>query len=483
MYVKTFLNDSPKVFTIDNFLSQEECNYIKGKAETSLRPSVVSESKGGVRSPGRTSTTAWLDYKSDGTLKKIAERCSQLVDTNWKNFEQLQVVKYNVGDQYGWHYDAYKFDSERGKRCTAERGQRLKTLIFYLNEVEEGGETGFRDLKDSSGNRLKVSPELGKCLVFENVLPGTNELDMKSIHSGLPIKKGVKYMANFWLREYPFDKPRPRYIPPKETEENKSKNVLSVPTVSTPPAKSRGGETTYEENNNPSFYRNLLVSNTQYGDIHGDYVFLYSSIGALLGVLKNQRGRLFEKNLLEKEYTSLKDYDYDFIKEGVFTTPASQVIKNYFKTCIDKGYFRFGDRQSERYVSRNCKFSRILNFELEPLVSKIVGKPVKASYTYLAGYKNGSALHPHLDRPECSYTVSYLIDRDPPDMEWNIYVEKEVSNQRGGRIHYETPLEQCYGLDCNINGFMIFRGCKHNHFRLPYEGNYSTFLLLHYVDA
>ena len=84
-------------------------------------------------------------------------------------------------------------------------GKRAKDgyLTFLpLNEVEEGGETQFRDL-----NRLKVQPMKGRVLHFANVLPGTTQQHPKSLHSGLPVIKGQKYIANFWLRQFPFDNP------------------------------------------------------------------------------------------------------------------------------------------------------------------------------------------------------------------------------------------------------------------------------------
>ena len=93
-FVENILNEDPKVLFIDNFLKDSECDYIIEKATPSFAPALVSDSKGGMVSKGRTGETTWLNYSRDPYLQIIAERSAKLLGVNWKCFEQMQIVKY-----------------------------------------------------------------------------------------------------------------------------------------------------------------------------------------------------------------------------------------------------------------------------------------------------------------------------------------------------------------------------------------------------
>jgi hypothetical protein len=70
-------------------------------------------------------------------------------------FEGPQIVHYDPGGEYRWHHDAYEEGTEEGDRAVADQGQRCQTAIVYLNDVKEGGETGFKHLG------IKVQPRQG----------------------------------------------------------------------------------------------------------------------------------------------------------------------------------------------------------------------------------------------------------------------------------------------------------------------------------
>ena len=106
---------------------------------------------------------------------------------------------------------------------------------------------------------------------------------------------------------------------------------------------------------------------------------------------------------------------------------------------------------------------------------------MKASYTYLSGYLRDSDLPAHKDRPECSLTCSFLIAKDDEKLPWPIYVEKKKTRGTGRCDPFK--IEESYEVDCEENGIMAFRGCHHAHMRLPYQGEFAYFLLLHYVEV
>ena len=127
---------------------------------------------------------------------------------------------------------------------------------------------------------------------------------------------------------------------------------------------------------------------------------------------------------------------------------TAKVIRDYYYDMIKKGNFSLGDRQSNRYKARNDKISRVLNFDLVPLISKIVGKRVKASYTYFSGYIKGSDLPLHVDRAECEFTCSFFIAKDDTGISWPLYVEKQTDRGCTGRCNYTVTDEECIPLEC-----------------------------------
>lgn len=69
---------------------------------------------------------------------------------------------------------------------------RFATILFYLNDDMEGGETSFpRWLNAETSQALKVKPERGKAILFYNMLPDGN-YDERSQHAALPVRKGEK---------------------------------------------------------------------------------------------------------------------------------------------------------------------------------------------------------------------------------------------------------------------------------------------------
>ena len=196
------LCSDPTIYTIDNFLNEEECNHIKMMSLPKLEDSVVSDSNGGVKSKGRTSKTCWLKHESDDVIKQISTRISRQINIPIENAEQFQVVFYGETNEYRQHYDSWEHDnSEKSLRCMKYGGPRIMTALLYLNTVEEGGDTRFTKLN------INVNAIKGRLLVFENTYNNvpSNSVRFKHImseHAGMPVLKGEKFITNLWFRHY-----------------------------------------------------------------------------------------------------------------------------------------------------------------------------------------------------------------------------------------------------------------------------------------
>ena len=202
--MNTICND-PYIYTIDNFLTEKECKFIINVSKDNLRLAGVSkmESDKGLETgkfKGRTNRSFWMLHNTYPETLKIAKRIAKKIGCNYKHFENFQVIHYNVNEEYRYHYDAFNPDNkEKYNKFCKERGNRLRTVLVYLNDVEEGGGTGFDSL-DEYKEGIIVEPKMGKMIVFNNV-NDDGSLNMKSRHAGLPVIKGEKWAFNLWLRE------------------------------------------------------------------------------------------------------------------------------------------------------------------------------------------------------------------------------------------------------------------------------------------
>ena len=99
----------------------------------------------------------------------------------------MQAVRYHPGEFYKPHHDYYN-------ACeTWMNGNRHFTFLIYLNDVDEGGETGFPRLN------ISVTPTAYSALVFNDVLDN-GEPDERTLHEGVPPVRGIKYAINGWVR-------------------------------------------------------------------------------------------------------------------------------------------------------------------------------------------------------------------------------------------------------------------------------------------
>lgn len=189
------LNLDPRVYTISNFLSPMECKSViaRAKGENMVR-ATVSGPKEGVITDARTNDLCWIDHKYDPAFTRIGLRIAGLVGLPLSHAESFQVIRYAPGAEYRAHFDAFDPRTPTGKRNWEFGGQRLITVLGYLNAVEKGGETEFPKLK------MSIEPEPGKLLVFHNCEAGTIRKHPLSLHAGCPVIAGEKWAFNLWFR-------------------------------------------------------------------------------------------------------------------------------------------------------------------------------------------------------------------------------------------------------------------------------------------
>ena len=133
---------------------------------------------------------AFLSSCQRSVRKKISEFLS--IDAN--RFEHFQCVSYSVGQEYQAHYDTFDASTKEGRLEIELNGQRQFTVLIYLNDDFEGGQTYFPKLD------LLFTPKKGAGLFFNNTY-GDGCVIESSFHAGLPVSSGRKIALNIWIRE------------------------------------------------------------------------------------------------------------------------------------------------------------------------------------------------------------------------------------------------------------------------------------------
>jgi prolyl 4-hydroxylase len=185
-----FQDDRLQLYTLKDFMSSDECDALVNVVKGHYRESTLTYSSDD--SDFRTSSTADLIDEFQGNLAAAVEtKICKVMGINESYGEASQVQKYEVGQQFKAHFDA--FDGDRIQEFFGARGQRTWTFMVYLNDVEEGGHTHFTEID------CAIKPVKGSA-VFWNNLNADGTINQFTKHAGLPVIKGQKTIITKWFR-------------------------------------------------------------------------------------------------------------------------------------------------------------------------------------------------------------------------------------------------------------------------------------------
>ncbi len=186
----TTAHADPLICVIEDFLPHDDCTALIAAAEPWMRTSGTAFN--GADQNVRTSSTCFL-RRSRPEVGRLYARVGALCSKPDCHLEDPQVSRYEPGQYYRAHYDGPDTDEPDARMFLACGGQRLATLLVYLNDVRDGGETRFPLL-----GPLDVRPRRGRALLF---LPGAVEggIDRRLLHEALPAID-VKWVAQVWVR-------------------------------------------------------------------------------------------------------------------------------------------------------------------------------------------------------------------------------------------------------------------------------------------
>ena len=187
----------PRLVILGSLLSDDECDALIAAATPRLSRSLTVATKTGGEEvhADRTSQGMFFQRGENELVSRIEARLAKLLNWPVENGEGLQVLQYVPGTEYRPHYDYFDL-SEPGTPTILKRGgQRVGTVVMYLNEPEKGGGTTF------PGVHFEVAPKRGNAVFFSYERPHPST---KTLHGGAPVIAGEKWIATKWLREGEF---------------------------------------------------------------------------------------------------------------------------------------------------------------------------------------------------------------------------------------------------------------------------------------
>lgn len=186
---------SPRLdlFILRHFLDSDSCRELIALVDANRRPSTLADDQGVARF--RTSETCDLD-PAHPLVATVQLRLSELTGIPWSLGEPLQGQRYAPGQEFRPHTDTFNPGGADYYIHCAEGGQRSWTAMIYLNRPEEGGATRFKTIGKT------IQPEAGKLLLWNNLLPDGSPNDA-TLHQGMKVRRGAKYILTQWYREHP----------------------------------------------------------------------------------------------------------------------------------------------------------------------------------------------------------------------------------------------------------------------------------------
>lgn len=177
--------EEPLIVVLDNMLSDEECDELIRLSTDKMHRSKIGTSRS--ENEIRTSSSMFIEDSNNLIIARIEKRIEAVMNIPIEHGEGLQILRYAPGQEYRAHHDFFSSTSK-------VTNNRISTLIMYLNDVEQGGETFFPHLNFS------VTPKKGMAVYFEYFYndPLLNDL---TLHGGAPVEVGEKWVATQWMRK------------------------------------------------------------------------------------------------------------------------------------------------------------------------------------------------------------------------------------------------------------------------------------------
>ena len=186
--------DKLDLLQMRGFLAPELCAQLIQLIDAGRRPSTIADHNGD--DYFRTSETCDLE-SGEPAVRLLEQMLERLNGIDPAHGEPVQGQRYDVGQEFKPHCDWFNPGGADFEKYCSVAGQRTWTFMIYLNEPEAGGATRFKTIGKS------FQPETGKLLCWNNRKPDGSG-NPNTLHHGMKVRKGLKYVITKWYREKPW---------------------------------------------------------------------------------------------------------------------------------------------------------------------------------------------------------------------------------------------------------------------------------------
>ena len=191
---RRFPSDLVQLYTLDDFMSGDECDAVSGIITRSLRPSTITTADTEPDKHYRTSSTSDLSLIKNDLIEALDEKIARTLGIQLPYSEGIQGQHYSVGQEFKQHTDFFDPGTDDyAEHCTVG-GNRTWTFMVYLNDVTKGGGTHFINL----GHIFQS--QKGKAIIWNN-LYANGATNHNVLHAGMPVEEGHKVIVTKWFRE------------------------------------------------------------------------------------------------------------------------------------------------------------------------------------------------------------------------------------------------------------------------------------------
>ncbi len=184
-------NPRLELFIVRDFLDAATCNALIERIDAQRRPSEITDDVG--IEAFRTSETCDLDGR-EPLVAAVNGKIAELLGLPLAASEPIQGQRYAPGQEFKAHTDTFEPGGAAYYEHCLDTGQRTWTAMIYLNQPEDGGATRFKTIGKT------IQPEMGKLLAWNNLLPDGRP-NPATLHQGLKVRRGTKYILTKWFRE------------------------------------------------------------------------------------------------------------------------------------------------------------------------------------------------------------------------------------------------------------------------------------------
>jgi hypothetical protein len=190
------LHETPRMTVVENFVAPSLCDWLIARARPALKRAKIDDLATGqaVYAGARTNSTADIAFgDSDVIMHLMRARMLKLAALPGLGLEGISILNYQPGEEFRPHYDFLDPAMPGSAEQVARFGQRVATVLVYLNDDYDGGETEFPILK------WRFKARTGDALIFWNVDAG-GKPDRLTLHAGLSPTRGEKFLLSQWVR-------------------------------------------------------------------------------------------------------------------------------------------------------------------------------------------------------------------------------------------------------------------------------------------